>query len=91
MLEELTEKNLSYSEEVEELKATIEDLEALQELADELEINHVETGKQMQEELDYKDLIIGEQTKRLLQQEETALDFEYTIARFRELVATLQA
>ena len=55
MLEELTEKNLSYSEEVEELKATIEDLENLQELADELEINHVQNEKEMQEELDFKD------------------------------------
>ena len=51
MLEELTERNLSYGEKVEELQATIEDLENLKELADELEINHVETEKQMQEEL----------------------------------------
>ncbi|KAF3133887.1 hypothetical protein TWF703_006601 [Orbilia oligospora] len=90
MLEELTEKNLSYSEQVEELKATIEDLENLKELADELEVNHVETEKQMQEELDYKDLLISDQKKRILQQDEMFLDNVHTIARFKELVLTLQ-
>ncbi|KAF3248333.1 hypothetical protein TWF192_006328 [Orbilia oligospora] len=90
MLEELTEKNLGYSEQVEELKATIEDLENLKELADELEVNHVETEKQMQEELDYKDLLISDQKKRILQQDEMFLDNVHTIARFKELVLTLQ-
>jgi dynactin 1 len=33
------------------MKMIIEDLEALKELADELEENHVETEKQMQEEI----------------------------------------
>lgn len=33
------------------MHAAMEDLEALKELADELEDNHVETEKQMQEEL----------------------------------------
>lgn len=51
MLEELTERNLSMAEHIDELKATIEELESLKELNDELEINHVETEKQMQEEL----------------------------------------
>lgn len=36
---------------LEELHATVEDLEALKELNDELEESHVETEKQMQEEL----------------------------------------
>ncbi|EPS39091.1 hypothetical protein H072_7101 [Dactylellina haptotyla CBS 200.50] len=89
MLEELTEKNLSYSEQVEELRATIEDLENLKELADELEVNHVETEKQMQEELDYKELLISDQKKRILQQDEMFLDYDHTIARFREHVMNL--
>ena len=51
MLEQLTERNLSLSEKVEELTATIEDLEALKELNDELEETHVETEKQLLEEI----------------------------------------
>ncbi|KAF3921339.1 hypothetical protein ABW20_dc0100013 [Dactylellina cionopaga] len=91
MLEELTEKNLSYSEQVEELKAMIEDLESLKELADELEVNHVETEKQMQEELDYKELLISDQKKRIMQQDEMFLDYDHTIGRFRELVLNLDS
>ncbi|EWC47620.1 hypothetical protein DRE_03240 [Drechslerella stenobrocha 248] len=90
MLEELTEKNLGYGEQVEELRATIEDLENLKELADELEVNHVETEKQMQEELDYKDLLISDQKKRIMQQDEMFLDYDHTISRFRELVMNLE-
>jgi dynactin 1 len=91
MLEELTQRNLSMSEQIEELNATIEDLESLKELNDELEINHVETEKQMQEELDFKDLLIAEQARKASQLEETMEDYEYTIARFRGLVTTLQS
>jgi len=36
---------------VEELSAVVEDLEALLELSNELEENHVETEKQLQEEI----------------------------------------
>ncbi|KAH0562008.1 hypothetical protein GP486_003290 [Trichoglossum hirsutum] len=91
MLEELTQRNLSMSEQIEELNATVEDLESLKELNDELEINHVETEKQMQEELDFKDLLLGEQARKVTQLEETMEDYEYTVARFRELVTNLQS
>ena len=90
MLEELTDRNLSMNEQSEELQATIEDLEALKELADELEINHIETEKQMQEELDYKDLVISEQSKRVAQLDASNEQAEYAITRFRDLVNTLQ-
>ncbi|CZR52612.1 probable DYNACTIN (150 KDA DYNEIN-ASSOCIATED POLYPEPTIDE) ro-3 [Phialocephala subalpina] len=90
MIEELTERNMSMNEQIEELKATIEDLEALKELNDELEINHVETEKDMQEDIDFKDSIIAEQARRAAQQEEVMEDMEYTLSRFRELVTNLQ-
>jgi dynactin 1 len=90
MLEDLTERNLGMSEQVEELKATIEDLESLKEISDELEINHVETEKQMQEELDYKDLVVAEQVKRILLLDSSNEEAEYTITRFRDLVTNLQ-
>ncbi|ESZ89969.1 hypothetical protein SBOR_9642 [Sclerotinia borealis F-4128] len=91
MIEELTDRNMSMSEQIEELKVTIEDLESLKELNDELEINHVETEKEMQEEIDFKESIINEQTKRAVQQDESLDDMEYTLSRFRELVTSLQS
>ncbi|KAA8571551.1 hypothetical protein EYC84_001550 [Monilinia fructicola] len=84
MIEELTDRNMSMSEQIEELKVTIEDLESLKELNDELEINHVETEKEMQEEIDFKESIINEQARRAAQQDETLDDMEYTLSRFRE-------
>lgn len=91
MIEELTEKNMSMSEQIDELQATIEDLESLKELNDELEINHVETEKEMQEDIDFKDSVISEQARRAAQQEEAIEDMEYTLSRFRELVTNLQS
>lgn len=91
MIEDLTEKNMQYQEDISELKAVIEDLESLKELNDELEINHVETEKQLQEEIDYRDSIYHEQTRRLAQQDEVIEDLEYTLSRFRELVTNLQS
>ncbi|TVY55676.1 Dynactin, 150 kDa isoform [Lachnellula cervina] len=91
MIEELTDKNMSMSEQIEELKVTIDDLESLKELNDELEINHVETEKEMQEDIDFKDTIISEQTRRAAQQDEVLEDMEYTLSRFRELVTNLQS
>jgi len=90
MIEELTERNMSQSEQIEELKAVIEDLESLKEISDELEVNHVQNEKEMQEELDFRDNIIAEQARRAAQQEETLEDMEYTLSRFRELVTSLQ-
>ena len=51
MLEQLTERNLQMGERIEEMRRTIEDLEALKELNDELEEGHVETEKQLNEEI----------------------------------------
>ncbi|KAK4991314.1 hypothetical protein LTR50_001899 [Elasticomyces elasticus] len=91
MIEELTERNMSMQEKMDELRATVEDLESLKELNDELEINHVETEKQMQDEIDFKDAVINEQVRRSAQQDESIEDCEYTIARFRQLVINLQS
>lgn len=91
MIEDLTERNMSQAEQIEELKAVIEDLENLKEINDELEINHVQNEKEMQEELDFKDSVIAEQARRAGQQEESLEDMEYTLSRFRELVTSLQS
>lgn len=51
MLMQLTERNLMLGEKIEEMRITIEDLEALKELTDELEENHVETERMLNEDL----------------------------------------
>ncbi|KAH6610261.1 hypothetical protein Trco_000281 [Trichoderma cornu-damae] len=91
MIEDLTERNMSMSEQIEELKAVIEDLENLKEINDELEINHVQNEKEMQEEIDFRDSVIAEQARRAQQQDATLGDMEYTLSRFRELVTSLQS
>ncbi|CAG8525134.1 15381_t:CDS:10 [Acaulospora morrowiae] len=91
MLEELTGQNLFYEEKIEEQRVTIEDLEALKELNDELEESHIENEKQLQAEIDHKDQLIREYMKRIEAAEETNADYENTINQFRELVANLQS
>ncbi|PWY89512.1 dynactin [Aspergillus sclerotioniger CBS 115572] len=90
MIEELADKNMRYQEDINELKAAIEDLEALKEINDELEYNHIETEKQLQEEIDYREGLFNEQSRRIAQQDEVIDDLEYTLVRFRELVSNLQ-
>lgn len=91
MIEELADKNMRYQEEINELNAAIEDLEALKEINDELEYNHIETEKQLQEEIDYRENLFNEQSRKVSQQDEVIEDLEYTLVRFRELVSNLQA
>ena len=90
MIEELVEKNMSLTERIEDLRVTVEDLESLKELNDELEINHMETEKQLQDEVNYQETIIHEQTKKTAVQNETINDLEQTLSRFRVLVSNLQ-
>ncbi|TFY63700.1 hypothetical protein EVJ58_g3096, partial [Rhodofomes roseus] len=90
MLVQLTERNLMLGEKIEEMRITIEDLEALKELNDELEENHVETEKSMQEEIEAKETQIREQAAKIASLEEACQDLEGTIVRFRELVMQLQ-
>ncbi|MCJ1418173.1 hypothetical protein MMC32_004518 [Xylographa parallela] len=91
MIEELTERNLSLNEQLDELKAAVEDLESLKELNDELELNHVETAKQLQDEIDYKETLVQEQVRKSALQDEALGELEYTNTRFRDLVTNLQS
>ena len=91
MIEELTEKNMILTERLDELKQNIEDLESLKELNDELEINHTETEKQLQDEIDYNEALLAEEARKAALQDGTIQDLEYTVARFRDLVTNLQS
>ncbi|ODO01512.1 hypothetical protein I350_06332 [Cryptococcus amylolentus CBS 6273] len=91
MLEQLTDRNLQLSERLEEMRATIEDLEALKDLNDELEEGHVETEKQLSEDIEALEIAFREEKRRAAELEEVALDMESTIGQFRELVQSLQS
>ena len=91
MIEELTDKNIELSQQIEDLKTTVEDLEDLKEINDELEANHTETEKHMQEEIDHGESVITEQKRKSAAQDETILDLEYTVNRFRDLVSNMQS
>ena len=91
MIEELTDKNIVLFERIEELQATVEDLQNLKELNDELEVNHIEHGKQLQETIDLKDEVIVEQSRKTSQQSNMLAEQQYVIDRFRGLVSSLQS
>ncbi|KAK8862186.1 dynactin 1 [Apiospora arundinis] len=90
MIEKLSSDLFTQGEHVKELNATIEELEELREINDELEANHVQNEKEMQKDMDFKDTIIAEQARRMGQQDDNIEDMEYTLSRFRELVMSLQ-
>lgn len=89
--ERLTAENMALQDQMDELKVNIQELEDLKELNDELEYNHIEAEKQMQEELDFKDSLVYDQRRQVAQQDEKLNDYEYTITKFRELVQNLQS
>ncbi len=91
MIEELAEKNMALTEKTDELRQTIEDLESLKELNDELEINHTETEKQLQDEIDYDEALLAEEARKSAIQAGTIQDLEYTVTRFRDLVTNMQS
>ncbi|KAL5001264.1 dynein associated protein-domain-containing protein [Aspergillus recurvatus] len=91
LVEEMVEKNAGLEQQIAQLKADISDLEVLKEINDELEWNHVETEKQLQEEIEYRETLYNDQAHKISQQDEVIEDLEYTLTRFRELVSNLQA
>lgn len=91
MLEKLTERNMALTDRVEEMAVAIEDLESLKELNDELEETHLETEKQLQEEVDLKDMQLRDHQMRNDLLEANIVDYENTFGQFRELVLNLQS
>ncbi|TPX47951.1 hypothetical protein SeMB42_g03157 [Synchytrium endobioticum] len=90
VVDRLTERNLQLNERIEELLATVADLEALKEVNDEIEENHLETERQLQAEIDLKASLLQELCRKIKAQEESMADYERTISQFRILVASQQ-
>ncbi|KAJ3806251.1 dynactin [Lentinula aff. lateritia] len=90
MLVQLTERNLVLGEKIEEMRITIEDLEALKELSDELEENHIETEKALQGDLETLSTQLSAAQLNISTLSDTCSDYEGTIGQFRDLVVQLQ-
>ncbi|OAX37534.1 hypothetical protein K503DRAFT_850414 [Rhizopogon vinicolor AM-OR11-026] len=90
LLVQLTERNLSLSEKIEEQRVTIEDLEALKELSDELEENHIQVERELRDEISERERELREERVRGGLLEDVVSDADGTIARFREVVAEMQ-
>lgn len=96
--------NADCHQRIEEMRVIIEDLEALKELNDELEEGHVETEKQLNDEigklisphmplLTFSDKLSGnlrEERARSSDLDAVVLDMESTLNQFRDLVGNLQ-
>ncbi|XP_071354439.1 dynactin subunit 1 isoform X3 [Trachinotus anak] len=90
MVETLTERNLDLEEKVRELRETVTDLEAINEMNDELQENARETELELREMLDLSAAKVRESEKRVEAAQETVADYQQTIKKYRELTAHLQ-
>ncbi|CAH3122952.1 unnamed protein product [Pocillopora meandrina] len=90
MVETLTDKNLSLEEEIVTLRENVADLEALRDLNEELEENHLQTEHDLREELEMNNNKVREMERKLEAAQESIGDHQQTIVKFRDLVAKLQ-
>ncbi|XP_055363106.1 dynactin subunit 1-like isoform X6 [Betta splendens] len=90
MVETLTERNLDLEEKVRELRETVTDLEAINEMNDELQENARETEMELREQVDLSGAKVREAEKRVEAAQETVADYQQTINKYRELTASLQ-
>nr|XP_033809846.1 dynactin subunit 1-like isoform X2 [Geotrypetes seraphini] len=90
MVEMLTERNLDLEEKVRELHETVSDLEAINEMNDELQENARETELELREQVDMAAARVREAEKRVEAAQETVADYQQTIKKYRDLTAHLQ-
>ncbi|CAL8241564.1 unnamed protein product [Merluccius merluccius] len=90
MVETLTERNLDLEEKVRELRETVTDLEAINEMNDELQENARETEMELREQVDLSGAKVREAHQRVEASQETLADYQQTITKYRELTASLQ-
>ncbi|XP_034532296.1 dynactin subunit 1-like isoform X6 [Notolabrus celidotus] len=90
MVETLTERNLDLEEKVRELRETVTDLEAINEMNDELQENARETEMEIREQLDLSSAKVREADKRVEAAQETVADYQQTINKYRDLTTRLQ-
>ncbi|KAE9346536.1 hypothetical protein PF008_g8236 [Phytophthora fragariae] len=85
MVEDLTEKNLNLGEKLAELETTVQSLESLREVDQEMEHQHNEYEAELRAEIDSQRASLQELKQAALDQKTVFEDKERTIARFRDL------
>ncbi|CAH0482655.1 unnamed protein product [Peronospora belbahrii] len=85
MVEDLTEKNLTLGEKLAELETTVQSLESLREMDQEMEHQHTEYEAELRDEIDSQRATLQELKQAALDQKTVLEDKERTIARFRDL------
>jgi dynactin 1 len=88
---DLTAKNQELEDKVTSQGLTIQDLESLRELNDELELQHAQEEEEMRAELDAKYIELAELYERIETQHAEIVDQEDLIGKFRGLVLDLQS
>jgi dynactin 1 len=91
IIEDLSDQNEQFKNQIADKDIAIKDLENLKELNDELEVHHIEQANELRAELDAKDVELAEQHRKLLQQDAAIADQENLITKFRDLVLDLQS
>lgn len=90
LVEELTERNNLLNEKVHDLTLTVEDLQSLKELNDELEQSHIVAEKYFHEEIDRRDTAIADYQRRAAALDERTTNQERIITKLKSLVISLQ-
>jgi dynactin 1 len=90
MVETLTNRNLDLEEKLEELTDTVTDLEALRDLSEEQEELRAEVEHDLREEVDMTLNRVRQMEMKLDASQETIVDQQQTIEKFRELVRGIQ-
>lgn len=89
-IEDLSQRNFAFLEQVNELKTQVHDLQSLNVIHEEIEAAHTETERQMQAEIDHRDALLAEHSRRASRQEQAIREQIETIVRFRKLAMGLQ-
>ncbi|KAF2190604.1 hypothetical protein K469DRAFT_721510 [Zopfia rhizophila CBS 207.26] len=90
MVEELSDQNQHFKEQLAEKDLAISDLENIKELNDELERHHVEHEAELREELEARDVELAEHARKVAQQDAAIADQGLLLSKFRDLVVDLQ-
>ncbi|KAJ2014217.1 hypothetical protein H4S03_007020 [Coemansia sp. S3946] len=91
IIETLTVRNLDLNHKVEELQSTVENLEALCEVNNEMEDARADDEKVLRAEIERLTVVIGDRTRRIDKLEEAVADYQFNIGQYRDLVASQQA
>nr|CCA25638.1 glycoside hydrolase putative [Albugo laibachii Nc14] len=91
MVEQMTEKNLSLGDKVSELEATVNSLEALRELEEEMEHQHCEYEAELRNEIDSQRVMITDLRQTIASQEAALQDRDRSIQCFREVLTKTRA